>query len=460
MNFLGLLFLLVAHYLSGRGLLRLFRMQLPPLHAFCLSMAAGVPLLSFVPCILQLLSFSITLMSVSIGIGVFTGILCIPLLIGFKRPQFKKITLPFLYELPFVAVMFLLMAVSVWRCFYYPPIARDMLTGPELLAEFTVREGTMINSVFSVDLSTTNNYFKSPYITSLQIIYKLLVCPFGQLWLSVLFLSFTMWLYSLVRSFIHPVIAGLLMLFFIALPDPYAYSYIILYDYSNMVFFCLGFYFLYRWYQEDSRLGNFFFSVFLFGIATYIRTETLILVTMIAPLVLFLFWRKHMAAKKMALYTVIFLLGTAAFYFVCIDVFVRNFVPIPLDIKSQINPNLANVSVFFTRLRDIFTVLIFSEHGIKEYGYFIFLFFGILLTDIIVVRRFNTMAAIALYGIVVVFIGLSFIGYLLPLADLINTTKRGLFKALPLMLLYMANSGILLRLSDKVRMWETPNPSR
>ena len=54
---------------------------------------------------------------------------------------------------------------------------------------------------------------------------------------------------------------------------------------------------------------------------------------------------------------------------------------------------------------------------------------------------------LALYGIGAVYIGLGLVGYLLPLADLMNTTKRGMFKLLPLMLWYMGNSGPMLCLS-------------
>jgi len=208
MNFGGLIFLLAAHYLSGRGLLRLFKIGLKPVPAFCLSMITGVFLVSFAPCILQLCGLPIDVLHVIVTIVVLTGIFCIPLLLNFKRPGIGKPPLPVYYEWPFIIACSFLAAVSVWRCFYYPPYARDMLAGPELLAEFAVREHTMVSSVFTLDLHTTNNYFKSPYITCLQILYKLLVCPFGQLWLSVIAVSFWVWLYSILREriLIHIVI--------------------------------------------------------------------------------------------------------------------------------------------------------------------------------------------------------------------------------------------------------------
>ncbi|MFI5195924.1 MAG: hypothetical protein ACHQD8_02450 [Chitinophagales bacterium] len=53
---------------------------------------------------------------------------------------------------------------------------------------------------------------------------------------------------------------------------------------------------------------------------------------------------------------------------------------------------------------------------------------------------------------------MALLGYLIPLVDLMNTTKRGLFKALPLMLLYMANSASLQRISEAIKQWEFVKP--
>jgi hypothetical protein len=446
MNFAGLIYLVLAHYLSGKGVLKLFNVQLPALPAACLSFILGVPLLSFAPCALQLMSIPITEISVITSVFIFSAVFSAPLLIKYKRPQIIKLAMPDPAEWPFMIVLGFFIIMSLWRCFYLPPFSRDMLSGPELLAKYAIEEKTMISSVFTIDLSSSNNYFKSPYITCLQIIYKLLVTPFGQLWLSVLFVPFTVWIYSLIRSTLHPIIAGLLMVFFITIPELYAYTYLILYDYSNMIFFFCGFYFLVR-YLDTKRINDFVFSAFLFGLATYIRTETLILLALIGPLLLYHFYKGRFKPAKTALFVGGFYLIPVAFYVLNIDVFVRHFVPMPFDLKGNINPDLGNISAFFTRLRDINMELIFSNVGIGVYGYFVYLFLGVLVLNLVWIRRFNRESLLALYGIGVVYFGLGLVGYLLPLADLMNTTKRGIFKALPLMLWYMGNSGPLLCLS-------------
>jgi hypothetical protein len=459
MNFAGLLFMVIAHYFSGKGVLKLFNLQLPAFPSVCLSLVIGVPLLSFAPCALQLMSIPITATSIIGAICVFTVLFSVPLFINYRRPQFIKFSMPDASEWPFLAVLGFFIIMSLWRCFYLPPFSRDMLSGPELLAKFAVQEQTMISSVFTLDLSTTNNYFKSPYITCLQIIYKLLVHPFGQLWLCSLFVPFTLWIYSLLRNNLHPILAGLLMLFFMTIPELYAYTYLILYDYSNMIFFFCGFYFLVR-YFDTRRMNDFVFAAFLFGLATYIRTETLILLSLIGPLLLYHCYKNKFTPVNYAKYFGIFYAIPVSFYVLNIDVFVKHFIPIPFDLGSNVNPNLSDVSAFTKRLDDINTQLIFSNVGIGVYGYYVYLFLIVLALDILWLRRFNRAARLSLYGIAVVYFGLGLVGYLLPLADLMNTTKRGIFKSFPLMLWYMGNSGVMLYLSNWIQQLGTPKEKK
>ena len=455
MNFPGLIFLVMAHYLSGRGLLRLFKLQLPPVQATCFSFLLGVPILSFAPCFVQIMGIPITFNSIFITLAIWTFLFTIPLLINFKRPVFPKIKLPEIYELPFLALCLGLIVLSVWRCYYYPPTPRDMLSGPELLAEYAVREKTMISSVYTIDLHTTNNYFKSPYITCLQIIYKLLVQPFGQLWMSVLYLPFVVFIYSILRERLTPFLASMLLFFFMAVPDLFAYSFVMLYDYSNMIFFFSGFYFLVK-YLENKQTNYFAFSVLLFGIATYVRVDTVVLIGMMSLLPIYIFFKERMPLKQVALRIGMMMAVPLVFYFICIHIFVRLFVPIPFNASNDLNPNLADVSYFFERIKAMNSVLIFGHQGLVVYGYFMYVFMGLLLADLLFVRKFNLESRYALFGITVIYFGLPLLGYLLPLFDIINTTKRGLFKAIPMMLLYMCNSGIVLRLSEKIKNWELP----
>jgi hypothetical protein len=461
MNFIGLICVILAQYISGSGLIRLIKPQLAAIPTFCLSMITGVAIISLAPCTLQLLHIPITANNTAIALVVITLLCSLPLFIWFRKPTFGKLTMPNLYEIPFILVFIFFIVTSAARCFYFPPTPRDVLAGSELLAEFTVREKTMLNSVFNIDLHTTNNQYKSPFLTSMQIIYKLFVCPFGQVWLTTIFIPFILWLYTILKTRIHGFLACLCLLVFFSVPDGFAYTYIMLYDYSNMIFFFAGMYFLGQ-HLLHKRNSDFAFSVVLFGIATYIRVETLVFAGLISILPAVWYFREKVPVVTIAKKLAIFMAGPVLFYVLCMNVFVAHFVPGHLDTASQMNKNLTDVSVFFTRLWAMNNDLIFSSRGVQVYGYFFYFFVTVLLCDLIFIRKFNKEARIALFGIAAVYFGLAFLGYLLPLFDLMNTTKRGLFKFLPLALLYYANSGVIMKISDQLTLWENRprNPSK
>lgn len=462
MNFPGLLFLLITQYFTGRGLIQLCKTQMRPLLLFCFSMISGVAIFSFLPFFIELLHIPITTGSVSISIGIVTLLFMIPLfgiIKSFKMPTFKDLFGGLqLYEAPFLIIFVLLMALSLWRAWYYPPNARDMLSGPEVMADFALKEKHIINSLFHIDLQSTNNYLKPPFITSLQIIYKMFVQPFGQTWLSILFVNFIIIVYTLLKEKLHPVILCIMLLYFFGMPEVFGYSYLMLFDYSNMVFFFGGFYFINK-YFENKEMGNFAFSVFMFTIATYVRTETLILVGMVLPLIMFHQYKDKMPAAKSVIRLAVFVFIPFIVYFLCMNVYVKHFIPIKYDVSNDINKNLGDVSFFFNRVTDMSTKLIFSDTaGMYYYGYYPWVFMFIIVIDIIMVatgsKKFTTEGRTFLYGIVMVYIGLAFIGYVLPLADLLHTTKRGLFKLFPLILIYYRNSPFLLMITNSVNKWE------
>ena len=466
MNFLGLFVLLICHFIAGRGLIALFKLQLRPLIMVCLSMICGVALASFLPFFLELLHIDITKSSVGGAMAVLTLLFMVPLfstLKNFKLPELTKIKLPAIYELPFFVVFGFLMFLSVWRCYYYPPNARDMLSGPEVMAELALKEKHIINSLFKIDLQSTNNYLKPPFITSLQIIYKMFVQPIGQLWLSVLVINFLLIVFTLMKEKLHAVIAYIVMIYFFSMPEVFGYTYLMLFDYSNMIFFFFGFYFLAR-HLQNKQFNQLSFAIFMFSIATYIRTETIILVGMALPIMVVYYLKDKMFNNKAMIGMAGMLVFPFIVYFLCMNVFVKHYIPIHYDVSKDVNQNLGDVSYFFKRLSDIVSVLVFSDYGVLYYGRFIYLFLVILFADIVYClatrKPLNREAVIALYAVGVVYVGLALIGYVLPLADLMHTTKRGMFKMFPLMLLYILNSPLLTRASAAIKNWEYGTPQQ
>jgi hypothetical protein len=455
------LLLLLYYLVSGYGVLTLFRLRLKTAYMITLSMLLGIAVASVIPFLMQLLFIPLTPGTVFGALILAALGLNIPSVRRIRREGFSAFRRSFTpppfrilpYEIPFLAIFFFFAAVSVWRCYYLPPTSRDALSGPEAIAEFAVREHTMINSFFNVDLSTTNNQFKSPFLISLQVICKMAGFPFGQIWLSGVFVSFTVFLYHALKEKLHPIIAGLLLLLFIMTPEVYAYTFMILYDYSNMIFFFLSLWFLFGYFRNKTSAW-FYFSGLLMGIATYIRSETLVLAFLFLPPILLVQVRERMTVKKIVLAELYFFLPSLLGYYVPGPLYISHYLPAHYDVSGLVNSNLTNWSPLFQRYSDILTHLIASPFGIHLWGYIYFFAAFFLIAEIFFRGRFSRDARNWLYAMLVLYLGLGALGFVLPLIDLNDTTKRALFKMLPLIVLYLANNAALIRLSQWISRWE------
>jgi hypothetical protein len=461
MTLLSFIFLLAAHYFAGRGLLSLFNMRLTTAKQITLSLITGVVIISLVPFVLELMHIPITYGSVLAGILVTVLLMSAKSLFALKRSSFvlPSLRIPSFrsYELPFMLLFALIMLASVWRAYYFPPTARDMLSGPEVIAEYAVKEHTMVNSVLGVNLETTNNHEKPPFVTGLQIIYKLSGFAFGQVWLAIIAVSFYIFLYHLLRERLHPLLACVLMLFFITIPEIYAYSYVMLFDYSNMVLFFLGGYFLFRHFDTTER-KDIYFSAVLFGLATYIRLETLVLVGLLMPAYWLYALKTKVPLQRIVLPTITILAIPAIFYFLWINVFLKYYMPGNFTVGTQINTNFSDLKPLVIRFMEMNRQLIFGKYSQPLWGYFITMFIVVVLADLIFIRKVSRENRNFLYAIAVVYFGLPLLGYLIPLVDLLNTTKRGLFKMFPFMLIVLANSGLLQKASSALTSWENKLP--
>jgi len=459
-----LILLICCHFFSGYGLLSLFNIRHKPLVILPLALLSGVAMASFLPFVLQLLHCPLYPVTVFGTLGLICILLNVPLLVRLphmlrnRRRIFPAVQIR-IYEIPYILIISFLILVSAWRCYYLPPTSRDALSGPEAIAEYAVREHTLINSFFSVELSTTNNQFKSPFLTDLQVIYKMAGYPFGQIWLSIVFISFTLLFYQLLRNTLHPLLAGLLLLLQTIAPEIYAYTFMILYDYSNMVFFFLSLYFFIA-YFEDKRSSEFYFAAFLMGVATYVRSETLVLAAMFIPALWLMQWRERISFRTMIRYAVLFILPSLLTYYLTVQLYNNHYLPAHYDVSTLVNPHLSDLRPLFSRYRDMVTELIVSEYGIRLWGYCMFVWAALFLAELVVLRSFTRAGRNWLYAIAVVFLGLGFLGFLLPLISLFDTTKRGLMKIVPLMICYLANNQLLIRLSGWISRWEDRPPAR
>jgi hypothetical protein len=455
-NWFMLIALSLLQCFAGLGLISLFRVWLKPAMMIALWMLTGVAIFSLIPFLLQLFYIPLT------GTNIFLALIITSLLLNLKYKQslyyLKKVWKQRsfhirLYEIPFLIVIIAMALISVWRCYYLPPTPRDLTSGPEVIAEYTVREKTMINSVFSINLESTNNQFKPPFIASLQIIYKYAGFAFGQLWLSTIFISFLVFLYHATSKTLHRILSGLLLVAFIAIPEMYGYTFMALFDYSNAVFFFLSAYFVVGYFKTHEK-NLLQLAGLLMAIATYIRSETLILAGIMAVAIIWHHARKWNGLGKLLLSLATFLLPAFILYILSITIYINYYLPVAYNVEGQLNPDLLNVKSLVTKFITTNERLIFSGQGIMYYGYFIFIFLLVLLIDLVLFRKLNRAARNWLFAVLVIYLGFPLLGHILPLMDIDHTTKRGFLKLFPLMLLYMANSSALLWLSEKIKNWE------
>jgi hypothetical protein len=462
MPFLAFLLLAFLFLLSGYGLIQLFGLHLKTAYTITLSMLLGVALASFLPFLLQLCFIPLTGLTVFGSLALATVLLNIPTALvirkkgftAFRKELFPGRLQPSPYEMPFWIIIGFLVFLSIWRCYYLPPTSRDALSGPEAIAEFAFREHTMINSFFKIDLWSTNNQFKSPYLISLQLTFKLAGFPFGQIWLSIVFVSFTIFLYNALKETLHPILVGILLLVFFLTPEMYAYTFMVLYDYSNMVYLFLGLWFLFRSFSAEPQKNYFYFGGLLIGIATYVRSETLALALLFLPPILLMQWRTKTPLKKIVPADIVFFLPALLGYILPNEVYNKHYLPVHLEIGGLINQHLTNLTPLFQRYSDIFTRLLTGTFAIHLWGYIFYLTAVLFVGEVIFVRRFNRYARNWLYAFAALYLGIGGLGWLLPLFDLNDTTKRALFKMLPIALLYLANNELLIRLSRLITGWE------
>jgi hypothetical protein len=472
MPFLAFLLVAFLFLLSGYGLIQLFGLRLKTAYTITLSLLMGVALASFLPFLLQLCFIPLTGLTVFGSLTLAAVLLNIPTALvirkkgftAFRKELFSDRFQPSPYEMPFWIIIGFLVFLSVWRCYYLPPTSRDALSGPEAIAEFALREHTLINSFFKIDLWSTNNQFKSPYLISLQLTFKLAGFPFGQIWLSIVFVSFTIFLYNALKETLHPILVGILLLVFFLTPEMYAYTFMVLYDYSNMVYLFLGLWFLFKYFADTSpqnfpavappARNYFYFAGLLIGIATYIRSETLALALLFLPPILLMQRRTKTPLKNIVTADILFFLPALLGYILPNEVYNKHYLPVHLEVGGLINHHLTNLTPLFQRYSDIVTRLLTGTFAIHLWGYIFYLTAVLFVGEVIFVRRFNRNARNWLYAFAALYLGIGGLGWLLPLFDLNDTTKRALFKLLPVTLLYLANNELLIRLSQLITGWE------
>jgi hypothetical protein len=137
-----------------------------------------------------------------------------------------------------------------------------------------------------------------------------------------------------------------------------------------------------------------------------------------------------------------------------VRLYINHYLPVHYDIGSLVNNNLGDWHPLLQRYGDIVSKLLFGTFAIHLWGYLFYIATALFVAELVFVRRCTREACFWLYAILVVYLALGAMGFALPMFNLTETTKRAIFKIVPLVLFYMANNGLVLRLSRWIAGWE------
>lgn len=442
---------LMLQWLAGLGLLASTRTRLPKSVILPLALLSGM----FVH---NVLFFAVDLLhlgfrdSTVMGAGVIATLLCnawLPRVREFYAWLFSKPTFTLrMYDLVVLGYGVMVGYYVVWAAWYWPVTPFDAMAGIDLVAREAVSEGTINNRVFtdpSMAGMLSNQPFYAPFAMLMQVMYRIMGFAYGQVWLGIVAVATSWFFFGALRQFAHPLIASILWLLLILTPELLGYTYLLQTDYVNAAYLSIGVALL-ALGTKNNDSNAWWISAFMLGAACWSRTETVMLVAMglIASVVV---W-KSSAFRGDRLK---FLIGTATlsllFFWLWNGMYVQWVLPVHPDTARELVG--FDPSRFVSVLSDTMTNVV-ADTGL--WGMAFILFAVGLVGNAIAKRSFGN--AILLAWIVAVFLGLVLVGTIFSAAIVEQTLRRGMFKLIPLMFLYVAALPVVKDWSERLQSWE------
>lgn len=363
---------------------------------------------------------------------------------GLRRPALA------LSEIPIVLLILLLLAESVWKCIFAPGLTRDAIVGMDLVAKIAVEEKTIASSVFTgpeLAGKLSNQPFYAPFVMLMQLLFRLAGEPLGKVWPAALFVSFVVFIHGWLRERLHPLLAGFFVLCFVATPIVHSYSYFVVTDLANAIFFGMAVLFLHRYLESRSAPESGFrdlatAAVFMTAV-TWSRSEAVFLIPYGAFLLLWgrLPWRRRL--RDAALFAVppaaAFLLWHGLYFSLYLGTRPTN----------QFIPGLMNPGEFLDLSRQFLGLL--GDPSL--YGSMFYLFLLVLAADLVRTRRLPRPALLGWFPFL--FLLFLLVVHHFPAASVDLTVKRGFMKLFPLILVVLGTSPALAALSKRLSAWET-----
>jgi len=451
----GILFIVVVlEFTLGLAMLARLGVRTSRPMTLTLSVISGMFLHSLILFLTQLVHIPLSLSSVVLSALVGVLILHVPprRLITYYKELLRapRWTLS-MYDVVAICIGIYLLYISVWATFYWPVTPFDAMAGIDLVAKAAVAEGTLNCSIYRDPILAghlSNQPFYAPFAMLQQVITRSMGFPFGQVWLAVLSISFYTFMFAFLRERVHPFIADVLWIFFIMIPELYGYTLLMQTDFANAVYYSIGGILMIMAVEQKNRDLLWGSTLFLAG-AAWSRSESFLLV------VVMLLFMTPWIIRTFSVRSALVWVGstgalTIAVFALWHVLWFRFFLPVYPDSAAEL--------IGFDPTRFLSVTGLMFDNVLSDVGYWGMTFYGFV--TIVVVDAAYTLykkktweVALPALWILVTFVILLVVGTIFASAVVDQTLRRGLFKILPFLYMFIAGTTILQLASQRLRRW-------
>jgi hypothetical protein len=456
-NAFGLMFVIVAlEFALGLAVLGRLRVQLSRPMTIALSVISGMFLHSLLLFLTQLVNIPISVGS--IVLSALAGVVALHVpprqLSSYYAGLFRspRWTLS-MYDVVTLAIGIYLLYISVWATFYWPVTPFDAMAGIDLVAKTAVQEGTLNCSIYRDPILAghlSNQPFYAPFAMLQQVITRSIGFPFGQVWLSVLSISMYTFMFTFLRERVHPFIADVLWIFFIMIPELYGYTLLMQTDFANAVYYSIGGILMIMAIEQKKTSLLWASTLFLAG-AAWSRSESFLLVgVMMLAMIPWLVktWSTRQALTWMVA-TGSIVIAVFALWHV---LWFRAYLPVRPDTAAEL--------IGFDPARFLSVTGLMFANVLSDVGYWGMTFYGfiaIVAVDVAYTlwKKVSWNIVLPAMWILVTFVVLLVVGTIFASAVVDQTLRRGLFKILPFVYMFIAGTTVFQLASQRLQRWTT-----
>jgi hypothetical protein len=443
---------LLLQWLVGLGLLATMRAALPRSITLPTGLLLGAYVHTLIVVVLDLLGVRLTFGSVTGVLGVTAVIANAwwPRVRTWYAALINKPTFTFrLYDIAAYVIAAYLVFVAMWAAWYWPVTPFDAMAGIDLMARQSVADGTLNNSILTDPALAgrlSNQPFYAPFAMLQQVIYRLMGWPFGQVWMAVTAFCYYWVMWAMLRRAVHPFIADVLALLLIMVPEVHGYTYLLQTDFLNAVYLTVGIIILGIDIERNEARHGMLAALF-FAAACWSRTETILLVGL-GLISVFVPMQRALGLQGALRYAGAIAVAAFASFALWHVIYFYGVFPVHPDAASEI----AGFDVEWFGLVVLnLAVDVLADIGL--WGWTLPLFVLVIIASL--VQRRSIGDRWTLLWIVAILVGLEIVGTLFASAVVQQTLRRGVFKLIPLMYLFMARSPILEIAGERLRRWES-----